>query len=153
MIEKLLEDKIVAAIDSLGIKKLSIVGAWSKPVEETMRTSSALTVVVGPRTYSRYTVCEATFPVMLDLVVSTAVDKDGELFLSAATAISDMLHVWNMNRHNEAKTALAVEDKLSIGGIRVEGGDAPFYDRDNARRSMSISFSVTGFVSHTLTTN
>lgn len=79
-------------------------------------------------------------------------DKDGELFLSASTAISNMLHVWNMNRHNEAKTALAVEGKLSIGGIKVEGGEPPFYDQDAARRSMSISFSVTGFVSHNLTT-
>ena len=152
MIEKLLEDKIISAIDSLGVEGLQIVGAWSKPEEETSETFAVVTVSVGPRSYSRYTVCEATFPVSLELIVSTAVDKNGETFLSAATAISNMLHVWNMNRHNEAKIALAVEDKLSIGGIKVEGGDSPFYDRDNACRSMGISFSVTGFVSHNLTT-
>lgn len=106
MIEKLLEDKVVAAIDSLGVNGLHVVGAWSRPEEETAETAAILAVVVGPRAYSRYTVCEATFPVQLELVVSTAVDKDGELFLNAATAISNMLHVWNMNRHNEAKTAL-----------------------------------------------
>lgn len=153
MIEKFLEDKVITAIDSLGIEGLHVVGSWSTPEEETAETAAILAVVVGPRTYSRYTVCEATFPVSLELVVSTAVDKDGELFLNAATAISNMLHVWNMNKHNEAKTALAVDGKLSIGGIRVEGGDAPFYDRDNAHRSTSISFSVTGFVSHELNNN
>lgn len=152
MIEKLLEDKIVSAIDSLGVEGLQVVGAWSKPEEETSKTYALLTVSVGPRSYSRYTVCEATFPVSLELIVSTAVDKNGDTFLAAATAVTNMLHVWNMNRHDEAKTALAVEDKLSIGGIKVEGGEPPIYDRDNACRAIGISFSVTGFVSHNLTT-
>ena len=106
MIEKLLEDKVIEAVGSLGIQGLTVIGSWSDLVEETAETDVVLGVVVGPRTYSRYTVCEASFPVALTLTVSAAVDKDGKRFLSAATAISDMLHVWNMNRHNEAKTAL-----------------------------------------------
>lgn len=129
-----------------------MVGSWSIPTEETYETDSILTVVVAPRTYSRYTVCEATFPVMLELDVSSAVDKDGSKFLSAATKISDMLHLWNMNRHNEAKIALAVDNVLSIGGIKVEGGEAPLYDRVNTKRTFQIQFSVTGFVSHELNT-
>ena len=136
-------------MNSLGIQGLSSIGAWSNPEEETAETYAMLGVTVGPRSYSRYTVCEATFPVTLNLAVSTAVDKDGETFLSAATAISDMLHSWNMNRHNEAKTALSVENNLSIGGIKVEGGEAPYYDRENARRAFSIQFSVIGFIAHT----
>ena len=151
MIEKLLEDKIIAAIDSLGIKGLSIVGAWSAPIEETAKTKATLTVVVNPRTYSRYTICEASFPVYIGIAVSSAIDKNGELFMSIATAVSNMLHVWNMNKHNEAKTALEIANYLSIGGIRVEGGEPPYYDIENARRTFSISFSVTGFIAHITT--
>lgn len=150
MIEKLLEDKIIAAVKNLNISNLQVIGSWSLPKEETNATVSTLGVQVQPRTYSRYTVCEASFPVMLALVVSTAVDKKGEMFLDAATKISDMLHRWNMNKHNEAKTALQVPDTLSIGGIKVEGGEAPTYDKTNALRTMTITFSVTGFVSHTV---
>ncbi len=151
MIEKLLEDNIIKAIQSLDIKKLSLIGAWSAPTEETFDTVATLAVVVSPRSYSRYTVCEASFPVTLSLVVSTAIDEDGELFLSAATAISNMLNTWNMNQHNEAKTALQVDGKLSIGGIKVEGGDAPYYDRENTCRTLTMTFSVTGFITHSLT--
>ena len=149
MIEKLIEDKIKTAIESLGIQELAVFTAWAMPTEEDTGTSAALTVTVTPRSYSRYTVCEATFPVSLELDVATSVDVDGSMFLSAATAISDMLHRWNMNRHDEAKTALAVDGRLSIGGIRVDGGEPPYLDREKARRSMTISFSVVGFVSHT----
>lgn len=71
------------------------------------------------------------------------------MFLDAATKISNMLHTWNMNKNNEAKTALQVQDKLSIGGIKVEGGQAPSFDQQNAIRSVQITFSVTGFIAHT----
>lgn len=109
--------------------------------------------MVGPRTYSKFTICEANFPVTLELVVSSSIDKDGKRFLEAATKLTDLLHTWNMNRNNEAKTALAVEDNLAIGGIRVDGGESPILDRENARRSFSIQFQVVGFVSHTITNN
>lgn len=149
MIEKLLEDKIIEAVKGLKIPHLQVIGSWSLPTDETAQTVSTLGVIVAPRIYSRYTVCEATFPVLLELSVSAAVDKKGEMFLGASTAISDMLHTWNMNKHNEAKTALAVKDKLSIGGIKVEGGEAPSFDQQNAKRSVTIAFSVTGFIAHT----
>lgn len=152
MIEQLLEDRIIQAVESLGLEGISTIGSWSVPTDETPMTAATLTVVVGPRSYARYTVCEATFPVTLNLAVAAAVDGDGSLFARAATAVSDMLHVWNMNRHNEAKTALGVDGALSIGGIRVEGGEAPYFDRETARRTFSISFSVVGFVAHDITT-
>ena len=75
-------------------------------------------------------------------------DKDGAVFVVASTAISDMLHAWNMNRANEAKTALAVPNVLSIGGIRVSGGNPPHLDRMTGRRTVSFSFEVTGFIDH-----
>lgn len=148
MIEQLLEGRIMAAVRALDIPGLTVIGAWDTPTEETADTKATCTVVVTPRTYSRFTVCEATFPVWLNLAVSTAVDKDGTLFLRAAGAISEMLHAWNMNRRNEAKSALGVEGKLSVGGIRVDGGEAPYLDREKARRTLSISFQVVGFVAH-----
>ena len=70
------------------------------------------------------------------------------MFLEAATRISNMLHAWNMNLTNEAKYALEVANVLTIGGIRVEGGDAPLFDRTNARRTMTMTFTVVGFVAH-----
>lgn len=153
MIEKLLEDKVIDAVKALDISGLKVIGSWSIPTEETAQTDALLAVVVSPRSYSKYTICEASFPVSMDLVVSSSIDKNGTKFLDAATKLTDMLHRWNMNKNNEAKTALAVEDKLSIGGIRVEGGESPIYDREKARRSFSISFQVVGFVSHATITN
>ncbi len=153
MIEKDLEDRIVAAIAALGVRGLAVLGAWSTPDEETPETVVTLMVTVAPRSYSRFTVCEAIFPVSLELVASSAADADGSCFIAAATAISDLLHSWNMNRSNEAKTALSVEGVLQIGGIRVAGGDTPYLDRAAGRRSVSFNFEAVGFIAHNTNTN
>ncbi len=154
MIEQELESRIVAAIRALTVPNLAVVGAWNEQEDETPATVATLTVVVSPRVYRRFTVCEATFPVSLELVASSAADPAGTAFIAAATAVSDLLHSWNMNKSNEAKTALAVDGLLSIGGIRVTGGNAPYLDRESGRRRTSFDFEAVGFIAHnTNTTN
>lgn len=154
MIEKDLEDRIVAAIAALGVRDLTVIGAWDEPDDETSGTVMTITVTVSSRSYSRFTVCEATFPVSLELAASSAADADGSRFVAAATAVSDLLHSWNMNRSNEAKTALSIDGVLAVGGIRVAGGGAPYLDRAARRRSVSFNFEAKGFIAHnTNTTN
>ncbi len=150
-IEQMLEAKVVAAVQALGVDGVQVYGSWGSPQEE--ETAAALTVTVSPRAYTRYTICEATFVVAIDLTVAIGADPTGARFSAAAAAVSEMLHLWNMNRQNEAKTALAVDGVLSIGGIRVTGGSAPMLDMQSGRRSASFLFDVTGFVSHSSNTN
>lgn len=153
MIEKDLEDRVIAAIRALSVSNLTVLGSWSMPEDETPETVATLTVTVAPRSYSRFTVCEATFSVSLDIAVSSAIDRDGAIFVAAAGAVSDLLHTWNMNRENEAKIALSIDGELAIGGIRAGAGGAPYLDRVAGRRTVSFNFEAIGFIAHTTNTN
>ena len=153
MIEKDLEDRVIAAIRALNVSNLTVLGSWSMPEDETPETVATLTVTVAPRSYSRFTVCEATFSVSLDIAVSSAIDRDGTIFVAAAGAVSDLLHAWNMNRANEAKTALSIDGDLKVGGIRAGAGEAPYLDRAAGRRTVSFNFEAIGFIEHNTNTN
>ncbi len=148
MVEKEIEAKIIAAIEALELDNLEVVGTWNVPEDETASTVARLTVSVSPRVYSRYTVCEATFSAELEIAVRAELGHPS----AYAGEISDLLHTWNMNRNNEAKTALGVDDVVSIGGIKVTGGDAPYLDRESSTWYCSFTFDITGFVAHTETT-
>jgi len=149
-IEKLLEANIIAAIEALNIDDLEVVGTWNVAPDETSATKARLAVKVSPRGYSRFTISEAVFAANLELSVRVDTDRDGELLASASAEILALLHTWNMNKANEAKTALAVDGLLSIGGIRLSAGSGP--EREGKNWYIDFPIEIVGFVKTTTTT-
>ena len=149
-VEKLLEANLIAAIEALNIADLEVVGTWNVAADETPSTKARLTVKVSPRGYSRFTISEAVFAATLELSVRVDTDRNGELLARASAEILGLLHAWNMNKANEAKTALAVDGVLSIGGIRVSNGNGPALERGIWYLDFPIE--IVGFVKTTTNT-
>ena len=149
-IEKLLEHNIIAAIEALNIDDLEVVGTWNVATDETPATKARLAVKVSPRGYSRFTISEAVFAANLELSVRVDTDRNGELMARASAEILGLLHAWNMNKANEAKTALAVDGVLSIGGIRLSNGSGP--EREGSNWYLDFPIEIVGFVKTTTNT-
>ena len=143
-IEKELEAKLISVFVALAVPGLEVIGVWNVSEKETAGTRARLAVKVSPRGYDRYTVSKATFAVTVELSVRVDVDPRGELLADCAAAVSDLLHRWNMNHFNEAKTALSIPGEMSVGGIKVSAGDGP--DREGDVWYVTYPVEIVGFV-------
>lgn len=148
-IEKQIEANIIAAFRALNVADMEVVGTWNVAPAETSATLARLSVKVSPRGYSRYTVCEATLAATLELAVRVDTDPEGARLERCASAVAGLLHKWNMNVHDEAKTALSVAGEAAVGGVKVGAGEGP--DREGGNWYVTFPMDITAFIKHTQT--
>lgn len=101
-------------------------------------------VKVSPRTYETPTVPDGQFAVDLTLTIRSDVDADGQLYLEATQAVSQMIHNWQ-------KCQARVEADFSLGGefvptgFQITDGDCGL-DRENVIWQYSQSFALYGII-------
>ena len=97
-IEKIVMDKLEAALSAEGIFDLQFIGAWQPAEEgdvkalEDGRKTGAVAVKVSPRSYDTPTIPDGQFGVQISLTMRAEADKTGKNYLDVTDIISSVTH-------------------------------------------------------------
>lgn len=152
MVEMELEEKIVDAVKALGVEGLAVKGLWQtassgdlKGLEDAAAPAAAA-VMVGPKSFDRYGICEASFDCAIALAVRMDLDASGRILAHAAAAVSDLLQRWNLVESGDGLADLATRGGFAPGGVQLSGGSGPTL-ADGAWAA-TWDFTVRGTVPH-----
>lgn len=154
MLERMVEAKIIAAVNALGIDGLAVSGFWQpsapgevKGVEDSAH-KSALAVKVPPKGFDTFSICEATLAVSLLLEVRADMCPTGEELSTICGAIGDMLTGWNMDEHGEVERDLSVPGVFSASGVNVSTGTGPDFVAAEGVWEVEYNLTLRGSVVH-----
>lgn len=151
MLEKDVEEAIVAAVDGLGLQGLSVRGSWQVVAAGAVKgaedeSAAALVVKVAPRSFPMFGVCEVDLDVTLALAVRVDLDADGAKLVEYADAIGELIQGWNLVEAGDELTDLAVPGVFEPGGVQVTGGTGP--ENENGAWTVVQNFTLRGTVPH-----
>lgn len=151
MLEKDVEEAIVAAVDGLGLQGLAVRGSWQVVTAGTVKGAedegaAALVVKVSPRSFPTFGICEVDLDVTLALAVRVDLDADGAKLVEYADAIGDLIQGWNLVEAGDELTDLAVPGVFEPGGVQVTCGTGP--ENENGAWTVVQNFTLRGTVPH-----
>ena len=150
MIEKQIEAKIAAALRSLALDGLQVVGAWESCAagsvrnRETAESTAKAAVAVGVRSYPNYTIPTVEIPGTIAIAVRIERDPTGDRFDAYASGVTALLDNWHRDIcAADGAGALDVEG-FNAAGFSMTGGGAPTIDRAAGVASVAFSFTIYG---------
>lgn len=128
-IEKIVIDKIDAALKAADVTSFQIVGAWQTAVGdeqlkalEDSHAENFIGIKVSPRQYETPTIPDGSFLVSLSLATRAEMDKQGANWLAATEVISNLLQSWQ-SKFSTFQNDFVVEDEFLPSGFNLAGGD------------------------------
>lgn len=153
-IEKVVIEKLSAALAEAEIEGVEIMGAWQpatvadampKGLEKPDRRG-ILTVKAAPRSYENFTGADGSIAVTVTLNVRAEMDANGVDYLAITDAISAVLHHWNISYPDGAED-FAIDGEFLYSGFRLEGGDCGL-DVDKTLWTWAQNFLIQGIFTY-----
>ena len=152
-VPKELEANVVAAVSAalaaagIDAAKCEVVGTWQSAAHGYVRwiesgvTPAAVCVTVATALPPTYTAPSVEFAANIELFVRPEKDPQGELLVSIAQTIENMLRAWQAETYQQAFTLLDVADEFAVGSIAGNQGTAPFVQNERCTASWPITIS------------
>ena len=149
IIEKQIEDAIIAKLKALDLPGVRVTGAWKSVADGEVKgegdTSSAvLAVAVNPRSYDGFMSEQADFSCAVALVVRRESCPTGSAVAEFTEALFQLFETWN--RDADAVYTDLETDGFQPAGLQLSGGEGPWYDEATCTWMVEQSFTLRGFV-------
>lgn len=149
-IERIVLDKLEAALSAAGVDGIQMMGAWQvsgngdlKSLEDGTKMG-VVGVKVYPRAYDTPTIPDGKFQVDVSLTVRAEVDGGGNGYMDATAAVSETIHAWQKS-FSEYAEDFAIEDEFIPTGFNIESGDIGL-DRESCIWQFNQSFTLYGII-------
>ena len=153
-VPKELEANVVAAVSAalaaagIDADTCEVVGTWQSAAHgyvrwiETGLTPAVVCVTVATALPQTYTSPSVQFAANIELFVRPDKDPQGELLVSIAQTLENMLRTWQAETYQQAFDLLDVADEFAVGSVSGNQGTAPTVQ--NERCSVSWPITISG---------
>lgn len=154
LVEHELERAIISAIEDLRVDGLELRGAWQvagagadKTEEEANGARAICVVACKPRRFTTFGLCEVSFDISLAVAVRSDRCPSGSDIIAVLSPLSTLVTMWQMADAG-GLSALTVPDAFYPGGVLVQGGEGPIYDRESSTWTIVQNLTVSGTITH-----
>ena len=149
IVEKQIEDAILAKIRMLDLPGVRVVGAWSIVGEgevkgESDESGAVVAVAVAPRSYDGFMSPQADVNCSIALSVRRDTCPTGSDIVELTEPLFQLLDHWN--RDEDAVYTDLTTEGFSPGGLQLTGGDGPEYDSASGVWNITQTFTLRGIV-------
>jgi len=127
--EKLIEKKVIDALDALKIEGVNISGFWQPEPEGVVKASNVgitpnIFVVMTLRGYQSWKSPIATLSGAISFSVSTGVSPNGSAMAAVISRVMELLREWQ-DDEEIVNRDLSVQDVFSCDGFNLDAGAKP----------------------------
>lgn len=150
LIEKIIIDKIEAALADASIEGVQILGAWQpvtdaaadpKSIEEP-GARGYISIKVGSRGYDKFLDAEGALDVRLELNMRAEADAKGGDYLAVTRIVCAVIQAWHRS-FSVGEMDFNIPDKFLYTGFRMDAG-LPGIDRTHCVWTWIQPFVITG---------
>jgi len=148
--EKLIERKVIDALEALKIPDVKISGFWQPEPEGAVKTSNAgnapgIAVIMALRGYTSWMSPITTLSGAISFTVSQGVSPNGSAMASVIAHVMELLRDWQASDEKVNKD-LSVADVFSCDGFNLDAGAVPRFA--NNEWVIPLTFQIRGVMHH-----